>query len=707
MTHIRLVVVVLIALLLGLFAYLGTTTFTQVRGLSTAAQDDMLWTISQTEVEIANLAATLAQAQSVEIPDTDMVTLRANIALSRLGLLSAGQARVLIDQDWEAQRLQRVIDAYATDAAAIVDGAGVLTPQDIDRLSLLTTNIRPSVRALALRGLELGVESAEARRMAFISQLRVTGIAAMGTIIALGLLLLILDQLLAQARLRDAALKASRDRLGATVAASLDAIVIAGEDGRIVEFNDAAETIFGWKRDDVIGQPMEDNIIPDRHRAAHLAGMNRYIATKERRVADRGRVEMTALRKSGEEFPVEINITTARDGTRELFIAYLRDISARKISEQNLIDARDRAESMDRAKSQILAVMSHEMRTPLNGILGVLDLLRTTPLDAQQKRYVEVVAGSGEILLAHVNEALDITRLETGALTLTPQPVELLPLTERITDVLRPLAQEKGLELTLEFDPSMARAFVADGGRIGQILTNLVGNAIKFTQSGRVSVEVTGIHGPDATAATLIVSDTGEGIPSDQTEAVFEDFVVLNSPKGRRDRGDGLGLPISRKLARLMGGDITVQSVVGQGSSFVLKLMLERVQEPQSAALPPPSQTGKSVLVANNDPSNRAILREMILGLGHNVTEASNGLEALNAARAQPFDLILMDSTMPVMDGRTAGRFIRSGDGPNTGTMIVGLVAEAGLPEEGAVEPFTSCLPKPVRIKELRDLLAE
>ncbi|CAN0602888.1 unnamed protein product, partial [Ectocarpus sp. 12 AP-2014] len=214
---------------------------------------------------------------------------------------------------------------------------------------------------------------------------------------------------------RDAELNASTARLGSTVEASLDAIVTANEAGEIVEFNTSAESIFGWSRDEILGQTMDTTIIPHHHRAAHAAGMDRYLATHDPHVLDAGRVELSALRKSGEEFPVELNITSVQSATGELFIAYLRDISVRKINEQKLIDARDKAEAMDRAKSQFLAVMSHEMRTPLNGILGVLDLMRQTKLTKKQDHYARVASASGEILLEHVNEALDITRIELGS----------------------------------------------------------------------------------------------------------------------------------------------------------------------------------------------------------------------------------------------------------------------------------------------------
>lgn len=241
--------------------------------------------------------------------------------------------------------------------------------------------------------------------------------------------------------------------------------------------------------------------------------MDRYLATHDPHVLDAGRVELSALRKSGEECPVELNITSVQSATGELFIAYLRDISVRKINEQKLIDARDKAEAMDRAKSQFLAVMSHEMRTPLNGILGVLDLMRQTKLNKKQERYARIASASGEILLEHVNEALDITRIELGSMQFLPQSFEMGSAVESIVDVLTPLAQEKNLTVTLDVEAGMGRVFEGDSGRIGQILTNLIGNAIKITDDGAIGVKVGGIHTANHTNATITVFDTGRGIP--------------------------------------------------------------------------------------------------------------------------------------------------------------------------------------------------
>jgi len=705
------IVLIGVPILVLLLALLGANLVRELRGLSTADTDNLQWTILQVETEIANLGTTLSEAVIDPNPETSDVRLRADIALSRLLIISRGEARALFPED-SAPLWDRVTD-YQDAVIAILDADPELSQADIIALRDLTRDIRPDMRDLVLTGLEAGAQRAEARRAGFARQLTLTGAIAIAVILGLTAVLVVLDRLLARADQRDAELNASTARLGSTVEASLDAIVTANEAGEIVEFNTSAERIFGWSRDEILGQTMDTTIIPHHHRAAHAAGMDRYLATHDPHVLDAGRVELSALRKSGEEFPVELNITSAQSATGELFIAYLRDISVRKINEQKLIDARDKAEAMDRAKSQFLAVMSHEMRTPLNGILGVLDLMRQTKLTKKQERYARIASASGEILLEHVNEALDITRIELGSMQFSPQPFEMESTVESIVDVLTPLAQEKNLTLTLDVEAGMGRVFEGDSGRIGQILTNLIGNAIKFTDDGAITVNVGGIHTADHTDATITVSDTGRGIPEEHLEDIFEDFVALAHSEGRQVRGDGLGLSISRKVARLMGGDLTVQSTVGDGSTFTLRVPLRRAEMAAQGSSAPtddaPVETAKSILIVEDNMINRSVLRDMLERLGHDVHEAADGLQGVKTAHERAFDLIIMDVSMPVMDGIEAVRRIRSEAGPNKETRTLGLTAHGReeYRDRALNAGMDGFFTKPIRFSALRDVVAD
>ena len=700
-----------IACLIALLCWMGNNLYRDLRELSTADTDNMQWTVLQLETEFANLASTLTEAIHVPAADRDRVRLRTDITLSRIGLIGAGQGRDLFADDDQASSILARLERFAEQAAAIIDAPTPLTRNKIGELRDLTEALRPDVRRLALKGLVLSASIEEERRAVFARQLLRTGGATMLMIAALTGALMLLCRLLTNARQKDAHLNATTERLASTVAASLDGIIIADETGKIVDYNRSAEGIFGWTRDEIIGRRMEQTIVPPIHRDGHIRGMARYVRTREPHVIDAGRVELTALRKSGEEFPVELNITSATQTDGELFIAYLRDISEQKINERKLIDARDQAERTDRAKSRFLTIMSHEMRTPLNGILGVLDLLRTTKLTSQQERYVKVAAASGEILLEHVNEALDITRIETGEVPLSPQRFTMSELINRVVDVLQPLADERGLTLRAKIEPTMNMDFVADSGRIGQILTNLIGNAIKFTESGSVTVRVAGIHDTETTAASIDVEDTGPGINSDNLEDIFGDFVVMARSGGRQSRGDGLGLSISRKVARLMGGDLNATSLPGRGSTFTLTLPLERSEpdtvETDPLAEAPSSTVSRSILIVEDNVINRSVIKDMLVGFGHHVTEAANGLDGVKAADGQAFDLIIMDISMPVMDGIEAVRRIRAGTGPNCKTHILGLTAH-GREEyrtKAVAAGMNGFCTKPIRLATLREQL--
>jgi PAS domain S-box-containing protein len=701
----------LLLLVLGLMV---SNLLSQLRDLSAAAGDNTQWSIAQLDTEFANLDATLADKLAGGTVSQEELQLRIDIALSRLSIVNSGRAAVLFGQNAQAADLIAPLNAFAAKAIALSDKPGPLGSDDLRALRDMVKTVRPDVRNIALLGVSLGAEQSQQRRAGFAQQLTRTGGIAIALLVLMGGLMVLLDRLLRRAAHRDAALLTSSKLLTSTVAASLDAIVTADDSGKIIGFNASAEDVFGWTRQEIIGQTMEDTFIPHRMRDAHHNGMTRYLETGKPRVVDGGRVELAALRKSGEEFPVELNITSIEDDEGTKFIAYIRDISERKIDEQKLIDARDRAERTDRAKSQFLTVMSHEMRTPLNGILGVLDLLKTTKLTPQQERYAQIATASSEILLEHTNEALDITRIETGTLQLTPQAFDLPELVTSLVDVLEPLAREKQLGLTLQIEDAMRMGFVGDSNRVRQILTNLIGNAIKFTESGRIGLAVSGIHGPKLSSVKFAVTDTGAGIAPEHLEQVFEDFVALSHGEGRQTRGDGLGLSISRKIARQMGGDINLTSALGRGSTFTLTVPLERRdaipdKDARDADTPPPAARPCKILVVEDNNINRKVLGDMLDGMGHDVQEAVDGADCLQKAGGTKFDIIFMDISMPVMDGIEATTRLRAEGGPNAQTQIVGLTAHGReeYREEAQRAGMNRFHTKPIRLDALHSIVAE
>ena len=709
----RLAVLASVFMLAILLAVMAVNLLGQLRDLSRAAHDNMQWSISQLDTEFANLDATLTQQITTGQYTNESVQLRVDIVLSRLNIINSGRVAHIYTDDYRAKALIEKINEFAEAAIKISDTPGPLTGLALVQMHRLVKKVRPHVRDVAVLGVTMGAEKAQAGRAQFATQLSRTGGIAIALMILMALLMLILDRLLLRASRRDTELSASSKQLETTVAASLDAIVTSDDTGRIIDFNAAAEGVFGWSRAEIVGQTMENTFIPHRMRDAHHNGMHRYLTTGKPRVVDAGRVELAALRKSGEEFPVELNITTMKEGDSTTFIAYIRDISAQKINEQTLIEARDRAERTDKAKSQFLTVMSHEMRTPLNGILGVLDMLKTTSLSPQQERYAKIATSSSEILLEQVNEALDITRIETGQLQFTAQDFALTDLMEGLIDVFEPLAHEKELSLTLDIEPAMRGPYHADAGRIRQILTNLIGNAIKFTEKGRISLRVSGIHGQEASSLRFEISDTGIGIPPGKQEQVFEDFFAFANSDSRQARSDGLGLSISRRIARAMKGDVSVHSAAGRGATFVLALPVNRTEQmsdqivAEQEKTPLPTQQC-NILIVEDNAVNRSVLADMLEAMGHKVQEAVNGEDALDKEKATAFDLIFMDISMPVMDGIEATQRIRAGVGRNLGTHIVGLTAHGReeFRENAVAAGMDQFHTKPIRLDALHSIIA-
>jgi len=693
-------------------AFMVNNLLNQLRDLSTAAGDNTRWSISRLDTELANLNATLSdRLGGVPLSDTDM-KLRIDIAISRLNIVNSGRAREILQDNARAQELIASLNNFAAQAIALSDAQVPLVDDELIRLRTSLNDVRPHAREISLLGVNLGAEQASARRAGFAQQLSRTGGIAIVLLLMMVVFMIVLEHLLRRAAQRDAELLASSKQLASTVEASLDAIVIADEQGKIIDFNSAAEDVFGWSYADIIGRTMEDTIIPHRMRTAHRLGMKNHLSTGSARYSNAGRVELVALRRSGEEFPIELNLTSVADDTQTKFITYIRDISVRKISEQKLIDARDQAERTDRAKSKFLTVMSHEMRTPLNGILGVLDLLKTTKLDDKQERYRQIAAASSEILLEHINEALDITRIETGTLVLTPQTFHLPQFVQSLIGVLDPLAREKQLDLSLSIDASMHMSFYGDSNRIRQILTNLIGNAIKFTETGSIMIDVTGIHGPETSSVKFTVTDTGTGIAAEDQDQIFEELVMLSHGTGRQTRGDGLGLAISRRIARQMGGDIGLHSNLGQGSAFTLTVPLERRKADESGASAEETEQNRpsdprNILVVEDNIINRNVLADMLVGMGHSVTEAENGVDCLEKTRQTKFDLIFMDISMPEMDGLEATRQLRLRGALNAQTHIIGLTAHGREEYRDATKAagMNTFHTKPIRMDALHDIV--
>jgi signal transduction histidine kinase/CheY-like chemotaxis protein len=355
----------------------------------------------------------------------------------------------------------------------------------------------------------------------------------------------------------------------------------------------------------------------------------------------------------------------------------------------HLREARRQAETASEAKSVFLANMSHEIRTPFHGLLGMLSLLRDTGLNARQVDYLRTATESADHLLTILNDVLDMSLLESGRLTLTEEPVNLRDLLRDVESLMRPQAQLKSLALHIDADPGVPEKVRADRTRVKQILFNLVNNAVKFSDRGVVVVDLHRVPGSDGSEQLeFVVTDTGIGMDQATLDRLFKRFSQGDESRSRRHGGTGLGLEISRSLARLMGGDVTAKSVPGEGSSFSFRMPLHAIEPaprpplpataPAAPAAAPAGVASLRVLVAEDHPVNRQYMAALLEGMGHRAFFAGNGLEAVEAIRKQRFDIVLMDLHMPLLDGVGATLSIRAlPDGAAATVPIIALTADA------------------------------
>lgn len=633
---------------------------------------------------------------------------------------------------------------------------------------------------------------------------------------------------------RELALLHSQERLEKLAVAAIDCVIGIDNEGRILEFNPAAERTFGYLRADVVGKEMSSLIVPEKYREAHRNGLRRYFATGESNVLGK-RIEIEAQRSDGSVFPCELSILAIRSPDQPGFVAYLRDITDRRLSEerlrlseqsyrqlfenssegifviqdervvlanpaaerllpnrqrplvgtsikdlvvsedwrrarehygreiraegaprkmelrirsdtetvrwfehsaaaiewggrpallsfatdvtdrrqkeQDLRQAKEAAEIADRAKSDFIAKMSHEIRTPMNAVIGLSSLLADTTLDPTQKHYVRIIEESAGNLLTIINDILDFSRLAAGRLEIEKSPFNLRELAESAVDLARRLPGGANLGLAARLAADLPDVVVGDAGRLNQVFLNLLGNAVKFTEHGTVTLSAEIIRRQiDGVRVRFELRDTGVGISAADRIRLFKPFEQGVNAQERRKGGTGLGLAICRQIVELMGGQIDVESEPGHGTRFWFELDLGCAQAEGSVApairataAAAPAARRLRVLVAEDTPANQIVARAVLEKMGHEVEVVSDGNEALVAAKTGNFDVILMDVQMPTMDGHEASRRIRALEGSAGRVPIIALTAFAReVDREAALAAgMTDYLSKPIRARDL------
>lgn len=700
----RLRSIAVIAALIGLaaIAYLAISIVRQVSVFNQDTFDRAQWSLNQTEIEFLEFSKVLTQGE----PDLGALRLRFDIFYSRVTTVADAAIFAPLRDEGDFAVTLGAIQSFLEMAVPIIDAPDQVLLDNRETLISATDDARQNVRSLAITGLELYTFFLDQQRR----EVRLTTTQLVAVIAALfaGLVLTLLqmDRLNKRAAQRGQDLLQSNTRLNTIIGSALDGIIVTDADFRIIEFNPAAEDIFHCSAAKAIGRDLMSfvGVTPrDESETDRTTSLNMLLGT-------RGRVKGSGSRPDRSVFPIEIALERAATIGGNIQVAFIRDISRREAADRELVAARDAALAGEKVKSDFLATMSHEIRTPLNGLMGNVDLLRETELSDQQQRYVQNMVTSGRMLMQHVSDVLDITQYDAGKLRIKVSTTHLPTLIEDIVVTQMGVAETKKISLSWHWEGTPVPWVRTDPDRLQLIFMNLVSNAVKFTQTGQVAVSAQHVKEDGQDCLRLAVADTGPGISPNQLPHVFDDFVTGDVSEARVAGGSGLGLGIARRFTEALGGTIDVDSTLGEGSTFRVTVPIEIAAAPEKDTTAPTVRRVRQqhiLLVEDND-INRSVAREMLETDGHRVTEAIDGATGVALADATAYDLILMDISMPGMDGREAAERIAGGNGASRMTPIIALTANVFA---GKAQKFLSCgliatVTKPIHRDTLRATLA-
>ena len=510
-------------------------------------------------------------------------------------------------------------------------------------------------------------------------------------------------------------LKQSEQRLRG-IFESVDMVAVQGYDHnrKVIFWNKPSEMLYGYTQEEAMGQRLEDLIIPDPMRKAVIEGINDWL--NDGPPIPPG--ELTLRHKNGSPVHVHSSHVMQKNftGKKEMYCIDVNLAEVKK-AHRELIKAKELAEAANYSKSEFLANMSHEIRTPMNGILGMFQLMATTDMDDEQKEYVQMGMQASKRLTGLLSDILDLSKVEAGKLSLGSQEFDLRKMLNQVFDLLQPMMSNSDVDIILRIDPGLPQTVVGDSLRMQQVLTNLLGNAFKFTHKGRVTLGAAPLASEDNKSRILFkVSDTGIGIPEDRLGEIFNHFIQLGEGYTRNYQGAGLGLSICKQLVSLMGGSIFVESAPGDGTDVYVSISFdlpapktsdEEVEDKTDVM----SDLATRVLLVEDDYISSLTAQRQMEKVGCEVTLATNGKQALEALDKARFDLVLMDIQMPVMDGVEATKAIRNGQAgeDKKSVPIVAMTAYAMLGDkENFLEAgMNDYIAKPIEFDELMLILAK
>jgi len=498
-------------------------------------------------------------------------------------------------------------------------------------------------------------------------------------------------------------IETSEARQRAIIKSMSEAVIIINPKGIIESINPATESIFGYSKDELLSKNI--NILMNNdHAEKHDAYLQTYIETGVKNILNKT-LEVSARHKSGKKIDIELTVNEIKTQNIHVFCGIIRDITSRKQYEASLKQEKEKAEAATRAKSEFLANMSHEIRTPMNGVLGMTQLLALSDLNKDQKEQLSIISQSGQTLLDIINDILDFSKIESGKMTLESSNFNLEQIAHSVTQMLAPEAEEKNIEALFNYSHNCPRHVIGDPVRIRQILTNLYSNAIKFTESGHVLLDINCDSQKNGFFDLIIqVKDTGIGIDQASSNKLFDSFSQADTSTTRKFGGTGLGLTICKQLIDLMQGSITVASEVNKGSTFTATLKLQAADHPQTETIEP--LKNKHVLIVDDNVINLKILGDYLTSSGMKVTSACSANEALDILYQNPpqpaFDVAILDHLMPETGGEQLAKEISSNPATQQIPLILLSSASHCIDDRHLKNlGFSDCLSKPVQLSLL------